>query len=213
MIGSLIEKELATPQQYPLTRNALVLACNQSSNREPVMALDDSAVDTALATLKAAGLVRFVHPSHGRSVTRYQQLLGEELGISQNQLGLVALLLLRGPQTGAELRSRSERMCVFDAVDQVEAELNTLMRRAEPVVVRLPRQPGQKEERWAQLVAKSSDGLPSPPPDHVPKAGPGKELGAEVAELRAEVALVQEQVAWLREQVDTLRRDLGPLIG
>src|SRR3984957_17231212 len=88
VIGSLIEKQLTTPQQYPLTSNALLLACNQSSNREPVVEFDERTIDNAVASLKAAGLVRFVHPSHGRSVIRYQQLLGEQLEITEQQLAL-----------------------------------------------------------------------------------------------------------------------------
>jgi uncharacterized protein len=213
VIGSLIEKELTTPQQYPLTLNALVLACNQSSNRDPVVAFDDRTVDNAVAKLKADGLVRFVYPSHGRSVTRYQQLLGEQLGISQSQLGLVALLLLRGPQTGAELRARSERMCEFDGIDQVEAELDQLSRRDEAVVARLPRRPGQKEERWAQLLTDSPGDLAGPSQRDVPAGRPMTDLAAEVAELQVEVAELRDQLARLREQLDTLQQDLGPLIG
>lgn len=207
VIGSLIEKELTTPQQYPLTLNALVLACNQSSNREPVVAFDDRTVDNALTTLKAAGLVRFVHPSHGRSVTRYQQLLGEQLGITQQQLALVALLLLRGPQTGGELRSRSERMCEFDDIAHVEAELDRLSRPPEPLVARLPRRPGQKEERWAQILIDSPEGVPGLPQDDVRPGRPSTDLGAEVAELRVAVAELRHQVAQLRDQLATLRQD------
>ena len=108
VIGSLIEKQLTTPQQYPLTMNALVLACNQSSNRDPVLEYDERTVDNALASLKTAGLVSFVYPSHGRSVTRYQQLLGEHLAITEQQLALVGVLLLRGPKRGASfVRARS----------------------------------------------------------------------------------------------------------
>ena len=139
VVGSLIEKQLTTPQQYPLTMNALLLACNQSSNRDPVLELDETSVENALASLKLAALVRFDYPSHGRSVTRYQQLLGEDLALTDQQLALVAVLLLRGPQTGGELRSRTERMCEFDGVAQVEVELEDLAVRTEPVVHRLPR--------------------------------------------------------------------------
>ncbi|HXW82299.1 MAG TPA: DUF480 domain-containing protein, partial [Acidimicrobiales bacterium] len=134
VIGSLIEKQLTTPQQYPLSLNALLLACNQSSNREPVVEFDETTVDNTLALLKTAGLVSYVYPSHGRSVTRYQHLLGEQLALTEQQLALVAVLLLRGPQTGGELRSRTERMCEFDSIAQVDAELERLSARPEPVV-------------------------------------------------------------------------------
>lgn len=101
VIGSLIEKQLTTPLQYPLTMNALLLACNQSSNRDPVLELDEPSVENALASLKLAALVRFDYPSHGRSVTRYQQLLGEHLALTDQQLALVAVLLLRAPRRAA----------------------------------------------------------------------------------------------------------------
>jgi hypothetical protein len=207
VIGSLIEKQLTTPQQYPLTLNALLLACNQSSNRDPVVELDERSVDNALASLKTAGLVRFVHPSHGRSVTRYQQLLGERLTITEQQLALVAVLLLRGPQTGAELRSRTERMCEFDGVAQVDVELERLNGLAEPVVARLPRRPGQKEERWVQLLTDGSAEVHGQPLADALGGGTTADLAADVAELHGEVAELSVMVAELRDQVEMLRRD------
>jgi uncharacterized protein YceH (UPF0502 family) len=208
VIGSLIEKQLTTPDQYPLTLNALLLACNQTTNRDPVVAFDEGTVDQALAALKAAGLVRLVHPSHGRSVTRFQQLLGEHLAISERQAALVAVLLLRGPQTGGELRSRSARMCEFDDIAEVDAELERLSGLPEPVVARLPRRPGQKEERWVQLLTDSSTGLPGRPADDVPSGDATPALASEVAELRVEVADLRDKVAQLRDEVETLRRAL-----
>ena len=163
VIGSLIEKQLTTPDQYPLSLNALVLACNQSSTRDPVVAFDDSTVDRARSALKGAGLVRLVYPSHGRSVIRYHQLLAEKLEISERQAALMAVLLLREPQTDGELRSRSARMCEFDDIAEVGAELEHLSERTEPVVARLPRRPGQKEERWVQLLTDSPTGLVDQP--------------------------------------------------
>lgn len=205
VIGSLIEKQLTTPDQYPLSLNALLLACNQSSNRDPVVAFDEGTVDRALAALKLAGLLRLVYPSHGRSVTRYQQLLGEQLAISERQAALVALLLLRGPQTGGELRSRSARMCEFDDIAEVEAELERLSGLPEPVVARLPRRPGQKEERWAQLLTDSSTGLLGQAADDVPSGGATPTLASEVAELRVEVAELRDKVAKLCDDVETLK--------
>ncbi|HKH88693.1 MAG TPA: DUF480 domain-containing protein [Acidimicrobiales bacterium] len=152
VIGCLIEKQLTTPQQYPLTLNALVSACNQSSNRDPVVCYDDRSVQRALARLKDAGLVRFVYPSHGRSVTRYQQVFEERLGLDERSLALVAVLLLRGPQTAGELRGRTERMATFEAIGAVELELERLSEREDPLASRLLRRPGQKEERWVQLL-------------------------------------------------------------
>jgi uncharacterized protein YceH (UPF0502 family) len=156
VVGCLVEKQLTTPQQYPLTLNALVAACNQSSNREPVVDYDDRVVEAALASLRTAGLVRFLHPSHGRSVIRFGQALDERLGLDDRALGLLAVLLLRGAQTAGELRIRTERMASFEGIADVDAELVRLSGRDDPLAVRLGRRPGQKEERWAQLIAPTA---------------------------------------------------------
>jgi len=208
VIASLIEKQLTTPDQYPLTLNALLLACNQSSNRDPVVAFDERTVDQALAALKAAGLVRVVHPSHGRSVTRFHQLLGEQLAITERQAGLVAVLLLRGPQTGGELRSRSARMCAFDDIADIDVELERLSGLPEPLVARLPRRPGQKEERWVQLLTDSSTGPPEQRAGDIPSGGPSPAPVSQVAELRVEVAELRDKVDQLCNDVETLRRAL-----
>src|SRR5579863_8877224 len=128
VIGSLVEKELTTPQQYPLTLNALVLACNQASNRDPVVHYDEATVEAAVTRAKSRGLARFVHPSHGRSVLRYRHELAEQLALGERPLALLAVLVLRGPQTLAELRTRTERMVDFADLAEVEAELGALAR-------------------------------------------------------------------------------------
>ena len=209
VIGSLIEKQLTTPQQYPLTLNALLLACNQSSNRDPVVEFDERTVHDAVASLKTAGLLSFVYPSHGRSVTRYQQLLGEHLAITDQQLALLAVLLLRGPQTAGELRSRTERMCESDSIAQVDVELEHLSGLPEPLVARLSRRPGQKEERWVQLLTDGSLALASEPvPDVVEAGSSTTDLASEVAELRTEVVELRACVAVLHDELEALRRDL-----
>ncbi len=152
MIGCLIEKQLTTPQLYPLSLHALVSACNQSSNRQPVVHYDERRVDEALASLKEAGLVRYVHPSHGRSVIRFRHALDERLGLDKTGLALVCVLLLRGEQTAGELRARTDRMVNFETIVAVDAELERLSAGVEPLVLRLGRRPGQKEERWIQLL-------------------------------------------------------------
>lgn len=159
MIGCLVEKQLTTPQQYPLTLNALVSACNQSSNRDPVVSFDDQLVQRALRRLKDDGLIRFAYPSHGRSVIRYAHNLGELLALDERRLAVLAVLLLRGPQTSGELRARTDRMAAFDGIGAVEAELHAMSGGAEPLVAQLPRRPGQKEERWAQLLAPEAPGV------------------------------------------------------
>ena len=126
VLGCLLEKERTTPDQYPLTLNALVLACNQSTSRDPVMHLVDHEVETVLAGLKSETLLRYVHPSHGRSVTRYRQVADEAWALDPPAAALVAVLLLRGPQTVAELRTRTERMHAFESPEAVETVLREL---------------------------------------------------------------------------------------
>lgn len=228
VIGALIEKQLTTPQQYPLTMNALLAACNQSSSRNPVVSYDERLVDTTLAGLKSRGFVRFVHPSHGRSATRYRQVIEEALDLDTSQLALVAALLLRGPQTVGELRARTERMADL-SLQQVQERLDGLASRPEPLVIRLGREPGRKEERWAQLLAAEVDAgypptgqslvapagtpAPAPAPAALPSpaaAAAGQVLaGHPVAEAGQSLA---SQVAALQAEVAALRRDLDDLI-
>ena len=160
VLGSLVEKELVTPSQYPLTIAALVAACNQSSNRDPVVSYDEGTVIATLDDLKGQRLVRFVLPSHGRSAVRYRHVLDETLALDGRQRAVLAVLLLRGPQTIGELRLRTDRMAAFDSLAEVEHELDYLGAREEPLVARLGRRPGQKEERWdCPLVAPSCRGV------------------------------------------------------
>jgi uncharacterized protein YceH (UPF0502 family) len=199
VIGSLAEKQLTTPQQYPLTLNALVIACNQTSNRDPVVVYDDSMVEVALSSLKESGLLRFVHPGRGRSATRYRQVLDERFGLDPRGLSVLAVLMLRGPQTVGELRARTERMADFGSLDDVGAELERLAEGADPLVSRMPRRPGQKEERWTQLLAGE------PPEADVVS-------GASTAETDAAVAMrsvsLDDVVTSLRADVDALREEV-----
>jgi len=211
VLGSLVEKGLATPQQYPLTINALQSACNQTSNREPVVSYDETTVLAALDELKDQKLVRFVLPSHGRSVVRYRQVLNEALGLDARQCAILAVLLLRGPQTVGELRIRTERMARFDSLDEIEHELEFLGSRDEPLAHNVGRRPGQKEERWAtplvtaaapvaaataeQDRASSPTSAPAPPNDFI------DDLRSELAELRAEVADLRREIQELRESL------------
>lgn len=233
VVGSLVEKQLTTPQQYPLTLNSLTLACNQASNRDPVVSFTEAEVQAALDSLKQKGLVRFVLPSHGRSVVRYRHVLDESLALDPRQLSLVAVLLLRGPQTVGELRTRSERMARFESTAEVESDLEGLTRWDDPLVARLPRRPGQKEERWTQLLAPVEAGEetagaavpapvpvaaggPAPVPAAVPSgegdAGSGR-LGAELAELKEALTALRSEVDMLREEVLSLRLELVEATG
>ncbi len=229
MLGCLVEKQLTTPQQYPLTLNALTLACSQSTNREPVMALADSDVQGALQELKELHLVRFVLPSHGRSVTRFRHVLDEAYGLDTARMALLAVLLLRGPQTPGELRSRTARMAELGTLESLLAELEVLADQPEPLVRLQARQPGQKEDRWQQLLAAESGeaGRPerpppvgtTPGPDPSPAdAGPPEpirdradrpDLERRVEALAAEVAAVRAELREVGASLAALRESLG----
>jgi uncharacterized protein len=236
VLGCLVEKEFTTPQQYPLTLNALSSACNQTTNRQPVMVLDDPTVERALDELKASGLVRFVLPSHGKSVTRFRQVFDQAYGLDAQRAALLATLLLRGPQTAGELRARAERMAEFDSIGAVQHELEALASPPEPLVRLLQRRPGQKEERWQQLLAVEPnasdpstgghtvgsgelDAEPAPPllrqpEDRGPAAGPSDRtdptlLADRVDALETRLTELQEAVSALSDSVGRLRRGLG----
>ena len=223
MLGCLVEKQLATPQQYPLTLNALVAAANQATNREPVLTLDDDAVLAALDELRGGHLVRVVLPSHGRSVKRYRHVLDEVYGLDAPRYALLATLLLRGPQTVGELRARSERMVELPSVDDVQAQLAVLAEHSEGLARPMPRRPGQKEDRWQQIVAapwgaeagSTDDGAgdrdvpPHPDPDRDASVPPG--AAAPDPGPQAELELVRRALAALRDEVAVLRRDLDEL--
>lgn len=210
VVGSLVEKELTTPQQYPLSALALQSACNQSSNREPVVSYDEETVRAALETLKEKRLVRFVLPSHGRSVVRFRHVLDETLALDGAQRALVAVLLLRGPQTVGELRIRTERMAELESLTHVERELMVLAEREDPLALRLDRRPGQKEERWAcPLVGQPATdhaGPPSSPMQGAPTVGLAD---AAASTLEDQLRELRDEVAELREALEQLRAALG----
>ena len=168
VLGALVEKERTTPQGYPLTDNALLAACNQTTSRDPVVSYDVGTVRVAVRELREVGLARTVHRS-GERTDKHRHELEAALGLSRPQVALLAVLLLRGPQTLAELRARSERLEAFATVDDVERELAAMADRDEPLVGLLPRQPGRKEARFGQLLAPAG-------PDHgaAPEPGPGQ---------------------------------------
>lgn len=203
VLGALVEKELTTPQTYPLTDNALVAACNQTTSREPVVSYDVATVRLAVRSLREQGLLRTVHRTGERS-DKHRHELPTALGLSPEQVAVLAVLLLRGPQTAAEVRARSERMHAFSSVEAVEDVLVSLADRE--LAVLLERQPGRKEPRWAQRLAEggmpgvgvpggTSHGSAAPPPAAPPPAPDAiAELRAEVAELRAEIDRLRAQV-------------------
>jgi uncharacterized protein YceH (UPF0502 family) len=226
VVGCLVEKQLTTPQQYPLTLNALLGACNQSSNRSPITFYDERTVASAVASLKEKGLVRFVHPSHGRSVTRYKHVLDEALTLDPRQLVLLAALMLRGPQTAGELRGRTERMAQFRDVEEIDETLKDLGEADEPLVMRLSREPGRREARYAHLLTGEPEAAvlapePSPPPGvlagagtggaSMAGAGTGGESTAAGPAARPDGAIADELIA-LRKEVAALGRALDHIL-
>lgn len=200
VLGCLVEKHLTTPQLYPLTDNALVAACNQSTNRDPVVNYDVATVRLAVRTLRERELLRTVHRTGERS-DKHKHLLDTALSMSPGQMGLLAVLLLRGPQTLAELRARTERMHPFDTLEQVEEALEALADRDEPLIARLERQPGRKEARYRQLlvegVAARAALLAEAPPS----------AGLTLTGLAQVVELLRAEVAGLRARVEALSSD------
>jgi uncharacterized protein len=193
VIGCLLEKERTVPDQYPLTLNALVSACNQSSSRDPIMHLTDHDVEAAIASLKVEGFARMLHPSHGRSVIRYRQVASEKWELEPDAAALIGVLLLRGPQTAAELRTRTERLHPFESLGEVHDALEALAERG--YVVLLERQPGQKEQRWQQLLAEESE--PTVAARSVP-------IGVEGESLRDRVEQLEDRVARLEAALKDL---------
>jgi uncharacterized protein len=211
VLGSLIEKELTTPDNYPLTLNALTGACNQASNRDPVMQLDEATVMQALDELARRQLARAVQRADSR-VRRYRHIVNESLTLHPPEVAVLCVLLLRGPQTVGEIRTRTARLFEFRDLPHVEVTLQSLMTLGEPLVVQLPRQPGQKEIRYGHLLA----GQPQVPelPEEGAAARPGspgtaarvEALEAEVALLREESGALRSELALLRDQFDAFRQ-------
>jgi len=152
VLGSLIEKEITTPEYYPLSLNALMVACNQSSNRNPVVHFDEDTVVRATESLREKKLVHQVDRAESR-VSKYRHVLYEAMNLGRPAVAVMGVLMLRGPQTVGEIRTRSNRLYDFTSLDEVELTLNALMSREPPLVVRLPRQAGQKEVRYAHLLS------------------------------------------------------------
>jgi uncharacterized protein len=209
VLGALVEKEVTTPEYYPLSLNALINACNQRSNRDPVMDLDEDAVRQALHVLEDLRLAGRARGADGR-VTKYEHWLGEAFNFNRAETALVCVLLLRGPQTPGELRGRTERMHRFEEIGDVLAGLQKLMEREPALVAVLPRQPGTKEARYAHLLS-----------------GMVESAAAETAFVRREadltfaadagveerIAQLEATVAALRQQMDEMQQKFNDLFG
>ena len=228
VLGSLMEKEVTTPENYPLSLNALVNACNQKSNREPVMNLDEDAVVAAMRALDAREFAGAANTTDSR-VRKYEHRLQEVFNFTRPETAVLCVLLLRGAQTPGEIRGRAERLHHFEALDDVQLALGKLMKREPSMAAVLPRQPGTKESRYLELMsgdasAASASGSGSASlqafRQHVENAPPAREmrtgdapqvggdggrvarLEAEVAELRGEIAALKAQFAEFRKQFE-----------
>ena len=202
VLGALIEKEMTTPDYYPLSLNALTNACNQTSNRDPIVNYDEAAVATAVESMRRRSLARAVQQS-GSRVTKYRHLADETLGLTTHQAALMCVLMLRGPQTLAELKTRATRLAHFESLDDVETAINQLMARESPsLVTRLERRPGQKEARYAHLLAGEPVVVDEPEPVARSTAGGGDRIG----ELERALDELRREVADLRAQLEAFRK-------
>lgn len=184
VLGCLVEKEATTPDQYPLTLNALMMACNQSTNRDPVVDYTDALVIEAIGSLRDRNLCRLTHVPGQRAV-KYKHSLASALDLDGPSLALLAVLMLRGPQTPGELRSRTSRYHEFSGPAEVESALDDLARREPPLAARLARRPGEKESRWSQLLGGGVEAPESVAPAQAPAGR--RALEARVEALEAEV--------------------------
>jgi len=206
VLGSLLEKDITTPEYYPLTQNALLAACNQKSNRDPAVNYDEDLVGRALESLQVKGFVTVVTGGHNR-VPKHAHRFSERMNLGRRELAVMCELMLRGPQTVGELRNRGARMYEFGDLDEVESCLRGLSEWEDALVVRLPHQPGTKEPRWAHLLGGEPEVQTTPMVAAVPvraPAGDGRieKVEAELAELRDEVRELKRTVEEFRRQFE-----------
>ncbi len=225
VLGVLMEKSIAQPDYYPMTTNAVVAACNQKNNRDPIMELDDSGVDAALDELRKRGLVSVVLPAPGARTTRYRHETAGRFGWERRVSALMTELFLRGPQTPGELRSRASRLAAFENVDAVMTTLEHMQQSDPPLVKALPRQAGQSAVRYMHLLYPPEEmaAVEASAPSSVAGAAhvatrsesasesrstAGGSLQAQVDELRAQVARLSAELEELRGRFSALEADL-----
>ena len=203
VLGALVEKDITTPDYYPLSLNALVNACNQKNNRDPVMNVDEGAVRDALNGLHDDGIAGPASGADGR-VTKYEHRLQESFNFTRGETAVLCVLLLRGPQTPGELRGRTERMHQFEDLDAVQFSLQKLMQREPPLVAVLPKQPGTKESRYAHLLSGEVDvaELQSHGSSQVSKSADDERI----SRLEKAIATLQNEVAELKQQFAEFRK-------
>ena len=203
ILGCLIEKEATTPDNYPLSLNALTNACNQLSNREPVMSLGDDQVKWAVNSLRQQSLVRAIQPSDAR-VMKFQHLLTEKLDLDQPARAVLCVLMLRGPQTLGEIKTRTNRLAELTSLGDVEAAVRGLI--ARDLAVEMARRPGQKETRYAHLLSGPPREAPADAPVDIPAAEPPRDR---IADLEASLDDVRRELAELRARFEDFTRQFS----
>src|SRR5579862_8731626 len=203
VMGCLLEKEITTPDQYPLSLNALTNACNQKTNRDPVLELSEPEVQQAVDSLMKKYMVSDKSAGYGGRVTKYKhRFCNTEFGslkFSKQELGILCVMLLRGPQTPGELRSRTNRLCEFADAGEVEANLTALLTREDgPFIARLPRSPGERESRYAHLFSGMVESAPEP---ELPRAAAPEKS----TDLSQRVSALEEQMLTLRAEIEALK--------
>jgi uncharacterized protein YceH (UPF0502 family) len=208
ILGCLMEKERLTPENYPMSLNGLTAACNQSTNRDPVVGFDSRTVEAGVHALREKKLATLIHEA-GARVQKYKHNLPDQYDLSLAEMALLCVLLLRGPQTPGELRLRTERIYGFKSIEEVEAALDGLAKGSDPIVKVLPARAGQKERRYLQLLspepAPASDYAASAPAPAAPRSEAGEKAAAlaeEVAALRAELQQLREEFTIFRKQFE-----------
>jgi uncharacterized protein YceH (UPF0502 family) len=204
VVGSLAEKQVTTPDYYPLTLNALVHACNQISNRDPVVNYDERLVTEAIESLRAKNLVYIFYGSESR-VPKYKHMMREVFQLSPPELAALCVLMLRGPQTVGEIRGRTGRLHNFADLSETEATLDALARREEPLVVKLSRQAGRKEARYAHVLA-GRPAVEESGEESAPTAHARETAGDRIVRLEAEIERLSSELSELRSQFDEFRK-------
>jgi uncharacterized protein YceH (UPF0502 family) len=201
VLGSLLEKQMTTPDAYPLTLNALTTACNQTTNRDPVVRYDSTQVETTLMALKGKGLTRVVHPGSGERATKYRHVLDEAVRLDSAEQALICVLLLRGAQTVPELKTRTERLHPFASTREVETALQQMSTREPALVARIDQAAGQREPRWIQLLESGADRRAAVP---TPASVAPTSRGSRVEELEDRVAELESRIAALTDALGDL---------
>ena len=206
VLGALVEKQVTTPEQYPLTLHALMLACNQKSNRHPVVTYDEATVAEAIESLRAKNLAYVFYGSTSR-VPKYKHVMAEIFALNPAELAVMCLLMLRGAQTAGELRGRSERLYEFSSPEEVEAALSSLLvKEPEPLVAKMARQPGQKEARYAHLLSGEISVDERPAEQETAMRATGQTAAERYARLEQEVATLREQMERLQQEFVEFRK-------